>query len=98
MKDIYTIIKKPNLTEKSMALKESQNKLIVEVSVDANKVEIKKAFEFIFKVKVAKVATIRSDGKLKRYGRSLGRTSKRKKAIITLQKGQTLDFVEGGIS
>ncbi|MBF0473327.1 MAG: 50S ribosomal protein L23 [Nitrospirae bacterium] len=95
MKDLYTIIIKPYLTEKSMVLKESENKLIVEVSTDANKVEIKKAFETIFKVKVEKVATIRSDGKLKRYGRSYGRTSKKKKAIITLQKGQTLDFVEG---
>jgi large subunit ribosomal protein L23 len=95
MKDLYTVIKKPFLTEKSMALKESENKFIVEVATDSNKVEIKKAFETIFKVKVEKVATIRSDGKLKRYGRSYGRSSKTKKAIVTLQKGQTLDFVEG---
>lgn len=97
MKDLYAIIKKPYLTEKCMALKENENKLTVEVSIGSNKIEIKKAFEAIFKVKVEKVGIIRSDGKLKRYGRSLGRTSNKKKAIVTLQKGQTLDFVEGSL-
>ena len=55
MKDLYSVIKKPLLTEKGSVLKESENKILIEVSPDANKVEIKKAIEEIFKVKVEKV-------------------------------------------
>ena len=54
MKNIYTIIKKPLFTEKGGNLKESQNKILVEVSRDANKIDIKRAIEEIFKVKVDK--------------------------------------------
>jgi large subunit ribosomal protein L23 len=89
------VIKKPLFTEKGAMLKEAENKVLVEVSVDANKLDIKKAIEEIFKVKVDKVATIRTEGKWKRHGRSLGKRPDRKKAIITLKKGEKLDFVEG---
>lgn len=95
MKNIYEIIKKPLFTEKGSALKESENKILVEINKDANKVEIKKAIEDIFKVKVEKVATIKVHGKWKRYGKSLGKRSDRKKALITLKKGEKLDFIEG---
>jgi len=95
MKNIYSIIKKPLFTEKGGSLKEGQNKVLVEVARDANKIEIKKALEEIFKVKVVKVATINEQGKMKRYGKSLGKTSDRKKAIITLKQGEKLDFIEG---
>ena len=95
MKNIYSVIKKPLFTEKGSSLKEIQNKILVEVSKDANKVDIKKAMEDIFKVKVEKVATIRTQGKWKRYGKSVGKRPDRKKAIITLKKGEKLDFVEG---
>jgi len=95
MKNIYSIIKKPLFTEKGGSLKEGQNKVLVEVATDANKIEIKKAIEEIFKVKVAKVATINEQGKMKRYGKSLGKTSDRKKAVITLKQGEKLDFIEG---
>lgn len=95
MKNIYSIIKKPLFTEKGGSLKEAQNKVLVEVAKDANKIEIKKAIEEIFKVKVAKVATINEQGKMKRYGKSLGKTSDRKKAIITLRQGEKLEFIEG---
>jgi large subunit ribosomal protein L23 len=95
MNKLYTIIKKPLFTEKGTILKESENKLLVEVALDANKIEIKRAFEEIFKVKVASVATITRLGKWKRYGKSIGKTSKMKKAVITLKKGEKLDFVEG---
>ena len=95
MNNVYTIIKKPLFTEKGSALKESENKLLVEVGKDANKLEIKKAIEEIFKVKVEKVATIKTHGKWKRYGKSIGKRSDRKKALITLKKGETLDFIEG---
>jgi large subunit ribosomal protein L23 len=95
MKDIYSIIKKPLFTEKGGNLKELQNKILVEVAKGANKIDIKKAVEEIFKVKVEKVGTINTRGKWKRYGRSIGRRSDKKKAIITLKKGEKLDFIEG---
>jgi large subunit ribosomal protein L23 len=95
MKSVYQVIKKPLLTEKGAFLKESENKVLVEVYPDANKLEIKQAVEEIFKVKVEKVSTIRLPGKLKRYGRFEGRRPLRKKAIITLKKGEKLDFIEG---
>jgi len=95
MKNLYSIIRKPLFTEKGSHLKESENKVLVEVSNDANKLEIKNAIEEIFKVKVEKVSTINRKGKWKRYGRSIGKRPDRKKAIITLKKGEKLDFIEG---
>ncbi len=95
MKNLYTVVKKPLFTEKGSALKESDNKLLIEVAMDSNKLEIKKAIEEIFKVKVEKVATIKAHGKWKRYGKSIGKRSDRKKALITLKKGEKLDFIEG---
>jgi large subunit ribosomal protein L23 len=95
MKNIYAVIKKPLFTEKGGNLKESQNKVLIEVSRDANKIDIKKSIEEIFKVKVDKVSTISVNGKWKRYGRSVGKRPDRKKAIITLKKGEKLDFIEG---
>jgi len=95
MKNIYTVMKKPLFTEKGSNLKETQNKILVEVARDANKVDIKRAIEEIFKVKVEKVSTISRKGKWKRFGRSVGKRPDRKKAIITLKKGEKLDFIEG---
>ncbi len=95
MRGLYTIIKRPLFTEKGSLLKEIENKILVEVKPDANKIEIKKAIEEIFKVKVEKVSTIHIKGKWKRYGRSLGKRPDRKKAVITLKKGEKLDFIEG---
>jgi large subunit ribosomal protein L23 len=95
MKNLYTIIKKPLFTEKGSNLKESENKILVEVSKDANKIEIKRAIEEIFNVKVEKVATVNVLGKWKKFGRSVGKRPDRKKAIITLKKGEKLDFIEG---
>jgi large subunit ribosomal protein L23 len=95
MKSNYTVIKKPLFTEKGSMLKESENKVLVEVDTHANKLEIKRAIEEIFKVKVEKVATMKTEGKWKRYGKSLGKRPSRKKAIVTLKKGEKLDFIEG---
>ena len=61
----------------------------------SEKVEIKRNIEEIFKVKVEKVATVKVHGKWKKYGKSIGKKSDRKKAIITLKKGEKLDFIEG---
>jgi large subunit ribosomal protein L23 len=95
MRIIYDVIKRPLFTEKGMNIKERENKILIEVNPDANKHEIKKAVEEIFKVKVEKVATINQRGKMRRFGRSIGRRSDIKKAIITLKKGEKLDFIEG---
>jgi len=95
MKDIYSVIKKPLFTEKGGSLKESENKILIEVAKAANKIEIKKSIEMNFKVKVEKVATIKMNGKWKRQGKSAGKRPDRKKAIITLKKGEKLDFIEG---
>ena len=95
MKNVHTILKRPLFTEKGSKLKEAENKVLVEVARDANKVDIKRAIEEIFKVKVEKVATVSTNGKWKKYGRSIGKRPDRKKAIITLKKGEKLDFIEG---
>jgi large subunit ribosomal protein L23 len=95
MRNIHSVIKKPLFTEKGAKIKETENKVLVEVSKDANKLDIKRAIEEIFKVKVEKVATVTTSGKWKKYGRSIGKRPDRKKAIITLKKGEKLDFIEG---
>ncbi len=95
MTNLYSIIKKPLFTEKGSNLKESENKILVEVAKGANKLEVKHAIEEIFKVKVEKVATINTNGKWKRQGKSIGKRPDRKKAVVTLKKGEKLDFIEG---
>ncbi|HWR59372.1 MAG TPA: 50S ribosomal protein L23 [Thermodesulfovibrionales bacterium] len=95
MKNLQTVIKKPLFTEKGAKLKENENKVLVEVAKEANKLEIKKAIEDIFKVRVEKVATVTTNGKWKKYGKSIGKRPDRKKAIITIKKGEKLDFIEG---
>jgi len=95
MKSIYAVLRKPLFTEKGSSLKETHNKILIEVAKNANKLEIKKAVEDIFKVKVESVATITAQGKWKRYGKFTGKKPDRKKAIITLKEGQKLEFIEG---
>jgi large subunit ribosomal protein L23 len=95
MKVIYDVIKRPLFTEKGMDMKERENKILIQVNPDANKHEIKEAMEQIFKVKVEKVATVSLKGKIRRYGKFVGRKSDKKKAIVTLKKGEKLDFIEG---
>ncbi len=69
--------------------------MVFEVAVDATKIEIRKAVEKIFKVKVLKVRTVNYDGKEKRVGRVVGRKNDWKKAYVTLAPGQTVEFFEG---
>lgn len=95
MKNIYGIVRKPLFTEKGSKLKEVHNKILVEVDRGANKLEIKRAVEDIFNVKVEKISTINTQGKWKRYGKFIGKRPSRKKAIITLKAGEKLEFIEG---
>ncbi len=87
------IIIAPMLTEKSLLEKENNNRYMFKVSINANKIEIKKAIERVFSVKVVKINTIRMKGKPKRMGKYEGRRPDWKKAIVTLQADQTIpDF------
>lgn len=92
--NIYSVIKKPHVTEKTSLGSDATNTIAVVVDRDANKIEIKKAVEELFKVKVETVRTVNVAGKVKRYGRNFGKKSNWKKAYVTLQKGQSLDFFE----
>ena len=96
MKSAYDIIKKPVLTEKSYQ-DMAEKKFTFQVDVRANKTEIKQALETIFEgVKVDSVNTIRTIGKIKRQGRTQGRTPEVKKAIVTLKKdSKPIPFFEG---
>ena len=95
MKINREIIIHPLITEKMSALQETQNKVAFIVAPNANKIEIRKAVEDKFNVKVQKVATINMNGKMKRLGRFQGRRSSWKKAIVTLREGFAIDFFEG---
>lgn len=87
----YELVKTPIITEQSMKLVEESNKYTFKVSKDANKVEIKKAIEAIFNVKVISVNTITVLPKAKRMGKYEGFKSGYKKAIVGLEKGQKID-------
>lgn len=94
MKSPYAIVNSPIITEKGTKLKEAHNKVILKVDQDANKIEIKRAVEEIFNVKVLKVATINQAGKKKRHGLKIGKRPDWKKAIVTLTPGEKLEFLE----
>lgn len=88
------IIKRPvALTEKATRLKEA-NKVIFEVALSANKLEIKSAVETLFNVKVADVNTIVMRGKMKRMGRGLAKRPNFKKAVVTLREGNDIQFFD----
>lgn len=95
MSQLYNVIKKPLLTEKGTDLKEGMNKYLFEIDRRANKIEVKSAVEKIFNVKVDAVHTISVKGKNKRVGRSFGKESNWKKAIVTLRAGEKIEIIEG---
>jgi large subunit ribosomal protein L23 len=95
MKTPYDIIIRPIVTEKSM-MGTSEKKYTFEVLKNSNKTEIRQAVEAIFGVKVEKVNTMNVDGKIKRQGKYVGRTSSWKKAIVKLAPGsKDIEFFEG---
>jgi large subunit ribosomal protein L23 len=93
--EIHQIIKKIVITEKSTTARDESNKYFFEVDRKANKVEISKAVEKLFKVKVADVRVINVLGKKKRLGRTVGQKSSWKKAIVTLAAGNRIEIAEG---
>jgi len=95
MKDLYAVIRKPIITERSAYLKERGNKIIFQVDVNANKRDIKKAVEKVFNVHVMDVNTLNVKGKVKRFGKSFGKRPDWKKAIVTLKEGDKIELLEG---
>jgi len=91
----YQIIKGPLITEKSTIQKELNNQLTFEVDRRANRVEIRHAVEKVFDVRVKQVRTMQIKGKVKRVGRTLGKRRDWKKAVVTLAKGENIEFFEG---
>ena len=93
MRQAQQIIKRMDLTEKGSRLSEQDNKYLFEVSDSANKIEIKRAVESLFKVKVTGVNTLTRLGKAKRNRRGqMGMRSSWKRAIVTLKAGDKIDL------
>ena len=82
----------PIVSEKATAAAEKHNQVLFKVLQDATKPEIKAAVELMFKVQVEKVAVVNQKGKVKRFGRSIGRRDHVKKAYVSLKEGQELNF------
>jgi large subunit ribosomal protein L23 len=88
--NLYEVIRRPIVTEKSEDKKEAEATLCFEVAADANRTEVKTAVEKLFKVKVAAVRTATQVGKLRRRGRFQGRRPDWKKAYVKLKAGQKM--------
>ena len=108
MRSAQSVIKRPLLTEKTARLRETggaasaaaegdtyAQKVVFEVAKDANKVEVRRAVESLFKVTVTDVRTLIVRGKEKRVGRFSGRRPSWKKAFVTLKAGDNIEFFEG---
>ena len=93
MAHITDVLKKPVLTEKSMTLSAEENKYTFDVDVNANKIEIKQAVEAMFGVKVESVNVMNVKPKKKRMGRYEGKTNRRRKAIVKLAEGESINYL-----
>ena len=93
--DIFEVIKKPQITEKGGLQKELYNQVSFKVDRRANKVEIRRAVETLFKTKVLQVKTMNIKGKTRRMGRNTGKRPDWKKAIVKLASGENIEFFEG---
>jgi large subunit ribosomal protein L23 len=95
MKGPGEIIQAPLISEKGSLLAEETHQVLFKVRPDANKIEVKRAVEALFKVKVVKVRMARYLGKVRRIGRNVGRRAEWKKAYVTLREGDKIDFFGG---
>ena len=93
--DIYQVIKKPLITEKGNLQKKQHNQISLRVDKRANKVEIRRAVEALFKTKVLDVKTMNVKGKTRRVGKNIGKRPDWKKAVVKLVPGKTIEFFEG---
>ena len=83
----------PVISEKSSLIAESDSRIVFKVRKDATKIQIKKAVELMFDVKVKSVQVLNVKGKVKRFGRALGKRSDWKKAYVKLEPGHDIEFV-----
>ena len=95
MRGPHDIIQAPLISEKGSLLAESTHQALFKVRPDANKIEVRKSVEALFKVRVVKVRMARYLGKVRRIGRNLGRRPQWKKAYVTLREGDKIDFFGG---
>jgi large subunit ribosomal protein L23 len=89
---IFKVLLGPHVSEKATVLADGKNQFVFKVDTTATKLEIKKAVEQLFSVKVKAVSTLNVKGKTKRTVRGLGKRSDWKKAYVSLQPGQDIDF------
>jgi len=94
MRSIYDVIKRPIISEKSTALAEVAGRYSFEVATQANKQEIRDAVQRLFSVKVCEVRTLMVHGKVKRVGQFQNKRPNWKKALVTLEAGQKIDFFQ----
>lgn len=92
---LMKVLLSPHISEKSSIVADQNNQIVLKVATDASKPEIKRAVELLFDVKVDRVQVSNVKGKTKRFGAKMGRRSDWKKAYITLQEGQEIDFLSG---
>ncbi len=90
MPTLYTVIRRPLITEKGMNVKETQNTLVFEVAEKATKTEVKQAVETLFKIKVENVRTAIIEGKERRRGKFTGYRPDWKKAYVRLKEGEKM--------
>ncbi|HEX9143386.1 MAG TPA: 50S ribosomal protein L23 [Candidatus Binatia bacterium] len=95
MKGPRDVIRAPLISEKGSLLAENTQQFLFKVRPEANKIEVKRAVESLFKVKVIKVRMARYLGKVRRIGRNMGRRPEWKKAYVTLREGDKIDFFGG---
>ena len=94
-RDPQDVLLQPLLTEKLTAMRESGNKVGFVVRGDANRIQIKRAVEWVWIVRVVRVHVLNGPGKIKRLGRFAGKRPDWKKAIVTLKEGEKLEMFEG---
>ena len=92
---LLKVLRAPHVSEKASAAMEKTNTIVLKVAIDATKAEVKAAVQKLFEVKVDTVRTLVVKGKVKRHGQRVGRRSDWKKAYVTLEERQNLDFVGG---
>jgi large subunit ribosomal protein L23 len=92
--NVYQVIKKPLITEKTSLGKDENNMVAFVVDRDATKIEIRQAVEKFFKAQVKDVNTVTVAGKRKRFGKHGGKRANWKKAYVTLKEGSSVDFFE----
>lgn len=95
MRDPRSIILRPVVTERSTLLQDDMRTYTFIVAKDANKLEVRKAVQSLFSVKVESVRTANYQGKWRRVGRSVGRKPAYKKAVVRLAEGDSIDVYEG---